>query len=188
MRNMSVLKNFSELAAKLSELNISGVYLFIGNARLGYANMEQVKSSLDPVLSSISAQHGGSRGWMAVYGGDTYDPANPCLGSCMHHVKTKFSPYLLSVQGWPEVDQFVDFVLRYEQRLDEKGQIVYGGVKDDATLLGGTSVYLGAEFRSVLSGVVNISARGRIGSQELEFARKMGIKVVDVSPADQARQ
>ena len=60
-------------------------------------------------------------------------------------------------------------------------------VKDDVTLLGGTSVYLGAEFRSVLSGVVNISARGRIGSQELEFARKMGIKVVDVSPADQAR-
>ena len=185
---MSVIKNFSELSAKLSELNISGVYLFIGNARLGYANMEQVKSSLDPVLSAISAQHGGGRGWMAVYGGDTYDPANPCLGNCMHYVKTKFSPYLLSVQGWPEVDQFVDFVLRYEERLDDKGRVVYGGVKDDATLLGGTSVYLGAEFRSVLSGVVNISARGRIGSQELEFARKMGIKVVDVSPADQARQ
>merc|ERR1711902_102716 len=186
---MSAVKNFSELSAILSKLEISGVYLFIGNgAKLQYGNMEQVRASLQPVLNSISNQHGGSRGWMAVYGGDTYDPANPCLGSCMHYVKTQFSPYILSVQGWPEVDNFVDFVLKYEEQRDQKGNIVYGGVLDNKTLLGGTSIYLGEDFRSILSGVVNISARGRIGTVELDFARHVGLNVIDVSPADAARE
>lgn len=186
---MSAVKNFSELSAILSKLEISGVYLFIGNgANLQYGNMEQVKSSLQPVLSNISNQHGGSRGWMAVYGGDTYDPANPCLGSCMHYVKSQFSPYLLSVQGWPEVDSFVDFVFKYEEQLDQKGRIVYGGVSEDKTLLGGTSIYLSEDFRSILSGVVNISARGRIGTVELDYARHVGLNVIDVAPADAARE
>merc|ERR1712113_758832 len=140
--------------------------------------MEQVRSSLQPVLNNISNLHGGSRGWMAVYGGDTYDP----------YVKTQFSPYILSVQGWPEVDNFVDFVLKYEEERDQKGNIVYGGVLDNKTLLGGTSIYLGEDFRSILSGVVNISARGRIGTVELDFARHVGLNVIDVSPADAARE
>ena len=186
---MSSVKNFSELSGILSKLEISGVYLFIGNgAKLQYGNMEQVRSSLKPVLTNISNLHGGNRGWMAVYGGDTYDPANPDLGSCMQYVKSQFSPYLLSVQGWPEVDNFVDFVLQYEEKRDQKGQIVYGGVLEDNTLLGGTSVYLGEDFRSILSGVVNISARGRIGTRELDYARHVGLNVIDVSPADAARE
>merc|ERR1711874_660536 len=87
---MSAVKNFSELSGILSKLEISGVYLFIGNgAKLQYGNMEQVRSSLKPVLTNISNLHGGNRGWMAVYGGDTYDPANPDLGSCMHYVKSQ---------------------------------------------------------------------------------------------------
>ena len=186
---MSAVKNFSELSAILSKLEISGVYLFIGNgAKLQYGNMEQVRASLQPVLTNISQLHGGSRGWMAVYGGDTYDPSKPCLGSCMHYVKSQFSPYILSVQGWPEVDNFVDFVLKYEEQRDQKGEIVYGGVREDKTLMGGTSVYLGDDFRSILSGVVNISARGRIGTVELDYARHVGLNVIDVSPADAARE
>ena len=43
-------------------------------------------------------------------------------------------------------------------------------------------------FRSILSGVVNISARGRIGTVELDFARHVGLNVIDVSPADAARE
>ena len=186
---MSSVKNFSELSGILSKLEISGVYLFIGNgAKLQYGNMEQVRASLQPVLTNISNLHGGSKGWMAVYGGDTYDPANPCLGSCMHYVKSQFSPYLLSVQGWPQVDSFVDFVFQYEEKRDQKGEILYGGVLADNTLLGGTSVYLGEDFRSILSGVVNISARGRIGTVELDYARQVGLNVIDVSPADPARE
>ena len=186
---MSAIKTFSELSAILSKLEITGVYLFIGNgAKLQYANMEQVKSSLAPVLTNITNTHGGSHRWMAVYGGDTYDPARPCLGCCMHHVKSEFSPYILSVQAWPEVDQFVDFVLKYDEVKDTNGDVVYGGVLDNKTLLGGTSIYLGEEFRSVLTGVVNISARGRIGTVELDYARHVGLKVIDVSPADAARQ
>lgn len=188
---MSVIRSFSELSSILSKLEISGVYLFIGNgAKLQYANMDQVKTSLEPVLSNISNLHGGSRGWMAVYGGDTYDPTNPCLGCCMHYVKTEFSdpPYLLSVQGWPQVDDFVDFVLKYEEKKDERGNIVYGGVVENKSLLGGTSVYLGEDFRSILSGVINISAMGRIGTAELDYARHVGLNVIDVSPADAARK
>ena len=46
----------------------------------------------------------------------------------------------------------------------------------------------GDDFRSILSGVVNISARGRIGTVELDYARHVGLNVIDVSPADAARE
>ena len=44
----------------------------------------------------------------------------------------------------------VDFVFKYSEVKDDKGRIVYGGVLDNKTLLGGTSIYLGEEFRSYL--------------------------------------
>ena len=62
----------------------------------------------------------------------------------------------------------------------------YGGVDaGSGRLTGGTAVYLGDDFRSVLTAVVNIDARGRVGGQELAFARKVGLEVIDVRPADQ---
>ena len=45
-------------------------------------------------------------------------------------------------------------------------------------------MYLGEEFRKVLSGIVNIDAWGRVGTQELEYARKVGVQIHLVEPAE----
>ena len=133
---------------------------------------------------------------------------------------------LLAVQGWDEVDDFVDYLwrwnclnmlwyiyirlkrialhcrwtfidlfnlysfeTRYPEEKDEDGRTLYGGMKDGA-LVGGTKVsqfnnsilsgiftpmfwspqvYLGSDFRSLLTGMVSIDARGRVGMQEVSF-------------------
>ena len=183
MSPATIVKNFSEISTIISNLNIGAVYLFIGNGKkLQYANMEQVMGSLRPVMTKLDNVHGSMK-WMAVYGGDDYDPKNPDLGACMQFIKKEFKPTIMSVQSWESVDDFVDYVYFYEEQLDETGKDVYGGVTssdNQVKLIGGSEVYLGQDFLSVLSGVVNISAMGRIGTQEIEYAKSVGLNVLDV--------
>ena len=53
----------------------------------------------------------------------------------------------------------------------------------EGQLVGGSKVYLGEEFRALLTGIVNIDAR--VGTEELEFANKVGVKIIRVEPAMQ---
>ena len=137
------MAGFSSL---LPTLNISAVYMFIGNgAKLQYANMDTVKTVLAPAMESLDKKHGA--GVQAVH------------------------------------DQFIDIVYKYQEEKDDQGRTLYGGVKD-RKLVGGTKVYMGEEFRKVLSGIVNIDARGRVGTQELEYARQVGVQIHLVEPAE----
>ena len=36
----------------------------------------------------------------------------------------------------------------------------------------------------MLTGIVNIDARGRVGTQEVEFAKQVGVEILQVEPAD----
>ena len=180
---MTTIKTMAEFSSMLPKLNISAVYLFIGNgAKLQYANMDKVKTVLAPAMESLDKKHGAG-GWLAVYGGDTWVEDKPDLGACMHWVKQVYKPYMMAVQAWEECDEFVDFVYKYEEEKDEQGRTLYGGVKD-GKLVGGSKVYLGEEFRRVLTGIVNIDARGRIGTQELAFAWQVGVDMLMVGPAE----
>ena len=166
----------------MNKLGITGVYMFIGNgAKLQYDNMEKVKTVLGPVIEDLDRIHGAGQ-WLAVYGGDTWVEDSPDLGACMHWVKQVYKPYIMAVQGWKEHDEFVDYVFIYEEEKDDEGKTLYGGVQD-GKLLGGSKVYLGAEFRNYLTGIVSIDARGRVGTQELDYARKVGVQITNVEPA-----
>ena len=179
---MSVIRTMKEFSNIVTKLNISAVYLFIGNgAKLQYDNMEKVKSILGPVVEDLDRNHG-ARKWLAVYGGDTWVEDSPDLGACMYWVKHVYKPHVMSVQGWEEHDEFVDYVYRYEEKKDAQGRTLYGGVSD-GELVGGSQVYLGSEFLTYLTGVVNVDARGRVGTQELDYARKVGVQIITVEPA-----
>eukprot|EP00092_Neocalanus_flemingeri_P102467 GFUD01131067.1.p1 GENE.GFUD01131067.1~~GFUD01131067.1.p1 ORF type:complete len:186 (-),score=72.08 GFUD01131067.1:200-757(-) len=180
---MSIIKTFPEFSSLLAKLNISAVYLFIGNgAKLQYASMSKVKTVLAPTIDHLNCKHGAGR-WLAVYGGDTWVEDKPDLGACMHWVKQEYNPPMVAVQGWEECDKFVDYVYKYEEEKDVQGRTMYGGVKEGA-LVGGTKVYLGEQFRGLLTGIVNIDARGRVGTQELQFARQVGVEILQVEPAE----
>ena len=182
--NMQTLKTMEEIRIIISKLDTSAVYLFIGNgANLQYANMDKVKTVLVPAMEHLDKKHGAG-GWLAVYGGDPWVADKPDLGACMQWVKQKYKPYVMAVQGWEECDEFVDYVYKYEEDKDAQGRTLYGGLKE-GQLVGGSKVYLGEEFRALLTGIVNIDARGRVGTQELEFANKVGVKIIRVEPAMQ---
>ena len=182
--NMQTLKTIEEVRILISKLDISAVYLFIGNgAKLQYSNMDKVKTVLAPTLEHLDRKHGAG-GWLAVYGGDIWVADNPDLGACMQWVKQEYKPYIMAVQGWEKCDNFVDYVYKYEEDKDGQGRTLYGGLKE-GQLVGGSKVYLGEEFRALLTGIVNIDARGRVGTQELEFASKVGLKIIRVEPAMQ---
>ena len=142
-----------------------------------------MRSVLGPVVQKLEEKHGKGK-WLAVYGGDTALLEKPDLGACIEWMKQDFSPLVMSVQGWEECDNFVDFMFRYEEEKDAKGRTVYGGVIE-GQLVGGSKVYLGETFRTLLTAVIDVDAKGRVGSQELEFAKEKGLKIVRVAPANQ---
>ena len=122
---MSTINTFAEFINLLAKLNISAVYLFIGNgAKLQYSSLSQVKTVLTPTVDHLDSKHGAGR-WLAVYGGDTWVEDKPDLGTCMHWVKQMYNPYMMAVQGWEECDKFVDFVYKYEEEKDDQGRTVY---------------------------------------------------------------
>ena len=175
------VKEFNDVTKMMSKRSIEAAYLFIGNGpKLQYRYMTEVAQKLSFHLDEIQSLHG-SGNWLAIYGGDTFVEESPDLGAVMAFVKNTYQVPLLSVQGWSEVDDFVDYVLPYNEEKDSTGRIVYGGVSD-GKLYGGTKIYLGSEFCTILEGVVNVDARGRVGRAEIAYARDIGLKVIDVVP------
>ena len=176
-----ILQDIEAVSDVMSKRELTAAYLFIGNgAKLQYKSMDEVKLKLSPILDQFQAKHGACK-WLAVYGGDSYIKEKPDLGAVMAFVREQYDIPLLSVQGWPEVDDFVDYVLMYDEERDMNGRTLYGGVAD-GKLFGGTKVYLSKEFQKLLRGVVNLDAKGRIGKAEVEYAREIGINVIDVVP------
>ena len=174
-------KDFNDVSKMMSKKGLAAAYLFIGNGpKLQYKDMTEVTQNLTLHLDKIQSAHGPGN-WLAVYGGDTFVEESPDLGAVMAFVKKTYQVPLLSVQGWSEVDDFVDYVLPYDEEKDPNGRIVYGGVSD-GKLYGGTKIYLGAEFCKILGGVINVDARGRIGRAEVTYARDIGLDVIDVMP------
>jgi len=175
------VRNFSELSEIIARTGIVATYLFVGNgAKLQYKDMDAVRQTLVEFGDTLEKEHGRGR-WLGVYGGDTFIEKSPDLGAAMHFLKSRFSSPLLAVQGWDEVDDFVDYLWRYPEEKDENGRTLYGGVKD-GVLVGGTKVYLGSDFRSLLTGIVSIDARGRVGVQEVEYAKQQKVPLVELRP------
>ena len=181
VETMSKVRCLAELKEIIAKHSIKKVYLFLGNGpRMQYKDINAVNSQVSDALSPETRDN---NRWLAVFGGDTYVESKPDLGSVIHYLKEKHNPILLSVQGWDENDPHIEYIWRYsEQKDSETGKVLYGGFKDGAPV-GGTEVYLGDEFIQLLTGVVNIDARGWVGSKEVAYARAKGVKVIDVSPA-----
>ena len=88
-----------------------------------------------------------------------------------------------AVQCWPEVDKHVDYILKYPKEIDENGRTIYGGIKNSQPI-GGTGIYLGENFKSLLTGVIDIDSKGRVGTQEIEYAKSMGLKITTLKLDD----
>ena len=88
-----------------------------------------------------------------------------------------------AVQCWPEVDKHVDYILKYPKEIDENGRTIYGGIKNGQPI-GGTGIYLGENFKSLLTGVIDIDSKGRVGTQEIEYAKSMGLKITTLKLDD----
>ena len=187
------IRNLSELASVITEHEITGIYIILGNGRgPQYRNMEQVTSSLRPVLQNINDDHAGK--WLAVFCGLPFFPDCPDIAHCMMHIKEEFRPYILSVQSRREKDDFVDFVYKYDIARDEQsGRLVEElevcGMRTHRwNFLAVLSTYIGPWFLDhLVHAVVNIDSTGPIGALELETARQAGLKIIEVAPADCAR-
>ena len=98
------------------------------------------------------------------------------------------------MQGWDEVDGFVDTVWRYQEEVDAAGRTVYGGVaegdQEGGLLLGGTAYYLGPDLRPLLTGVISIGSshshlqRGSFSSclQHLRISKQVVYPAFCVDP------
>ena len=187
-----ILHNYDDLEKLIRKKGITGIYLILGNGRgPQYRCMEQVKSSLRPVMQEIDKNHHGM--WLAVYCGLPYYPDCPDIATCMEHIKEEYKPYILSVQSRREKDHFVDFVYKYENIRDREGRLVNklelcGKLTHRWNFLAVLSNYIGPWFLDhLVYGVVNIDSAGPIGDMELESAREAGLKILQVAPADPAR-
>ena len=91
----------------------------------------------------------------------------------------------MSVQSWDEIDPHVDCVWKYPDERSAEGRSIYGGVDPESGRpLGATALYLGQEMAtSLLDGIVDVEARGRVGTQEIKYAESNypNIQVVNVS-------
>ena len=68
---MQTLKTIEEIRIIISKLDISAVYLFIGNgAKLQYSNMNKVKTVLAPTMEHLDRKHGAG-GWLVISTLDT---------------------------------------------------------------------------------------------------------------------
>ena len=181
------LSNFDDLEELIKQKEITGIYLILGNGRgPQYKSMEQVTRSLRPVIKEIHDYHDGK--WLAVYCGLPYFQDCPDIASCMLAIHDMFNPYILSVQTRREKDDFVDFVYRYVP-IDLQSQLeVCGELTHRWNFLAVLSTYIGPWFLDhLVYGVVNIDSVGPIGDMELETAREAGLRIINVAPAEAAR-
>ena len=96
----------------------------------------------------------------------------------MYFIKQKYNPVLVAVQCWDEFDSHIDYIWRYDNEIN--GKIIYGGFDENGIPIGGTGIYLSEEFREIITAVIDIDSRGRIGPQEIDFARSKGLKIIHI--------
>eukprot|EP00928_Gymnodinium_smaydae_P019618 TRINITY_DN17536_c0_g1_i1.p1 TRINITY_DN17536_c0_g1~~TRINITY_DN17536_c0_g1_i1.p1 ORF type:complete len:224 (-),score=24.22 TRINITY_DN17536_c0_g1_i1:89-760(-) len=170
-----LLQNLEELDEQAG-LRGKPFLLFLGNGpRYQYQNPDEVMRLLKPALRGFGD-------CIAVFGGDTYVPEKPDLGAIMKGVKDDLGLPLLAVVGWDDVDAHVSAYVRYDSDVCEKiGRVLYGGVKEDGELVGGSAVYLSQPWIARTTAVVAISPKGFVGKQELEYVRSnTTLRVVDI--------
>ena len=188
----AVLKSFHDFQRLLLVRKIEFVCLFIGNGpKLQYQDLDAVKlkvseaieKTLNPIAKYGDRIENSDHTWLALYGGDTFVEDKPDLGSVIHFVKQKYNPILVSVQCWDELDSHVDYVWKYPKVVTD-GRVVYGGFNEMGNPVGGTDIYLGNEVMKLLNAVFNVDARGRVGSQEKEYAlgKKLNVVHIDALP------
>ena len=155
----------------------SRIYLLIGfGAGLQYANPKQ---AISDVVSFIQAEgHHGST--LLIFGGDHADPVQPDVGYIAQQVKQSLIKHdqptqVASVQSWPEVDAFVDYVFPCPRAFNDDipPRELWGGVFKGQPVAA-TQCYLSAELRALLSAVICVGG-GEIARQELAYALERGV-------------
>lgn len=189
-----------ELATEADVLKVlegKAAVLFLGHGAKGqYADLYDVRSSVDVIVQRLDRTYG-SGGWVAVFGGDNYNPEKPDVAYVLKYLKEKHGTKLFAVQSdivvpWGGVDSHVDYVhyVPTDQApvLDAAGNaVIENGKAKMTTFWGGfaggeakgpTKFYLGRAFTEgahpVLKEVVAIGS-GPIGKQEALYARARGI-------------
>ena len=46
--------------------------------------------------------------------------------------------------------------------------------------IGGTKIYLSEDFQRIMTAVINVDSRGRVGTQEIEYAKTKGLNLINV--------
>jgi len=193
MLNMdTTVSGFWDLMKKIEELEVTGVYIVLGNGRgPQYRSMDQVFSSLEPVLRKIKKEHGNSK-VLFVYCGIPYIEESSDIAKCMRHIKREFDPCILSVQPRMKKDDFIDCIYKYKNKKDENDRLVKelevcGEKTHYWNFMAVLSTYIGPEFFILVNAVININSQGPIGVMELDSARKANIEIIEVAPADPLR-
>ena len=155
--------------------------------------MDQVNSSLKPVMKKIDREHGGSK-LLMVYCGIPYTEDSSDIAACMLHIKAEFNPYILSVQPRQRGRRadFIDYIYKYENKKDKNGGLVKelevcGEKTHYWNFLAVLSTYIGPEFLGLVNAVININSQGPIGVMELNSAREANLEIIEVKPADPMR-
>ena len=188
----TIISQFSQICQLIEELEVTGIYIILGNGRgPQYRSMDQVSSSLKPVMTKINEEHGGSK-LMMVYCGIPYVEETSDIATCMQHIKKEFDPYILSVQPRWRKGDFIDYVYKYENKKDENGALVRelevcGEKTHYWNFLAVLSTYIGPEFLILVNAVININSQGPIGVMELNSAREAKLEIIEVTPADPMR-
>ena len=174
------MNTFNQLCKWLESRNIKQILLFIGNGPgKQYKSIGAVGKKLDVALKEYLRTP-----LCVAFGGDTFVKEQPDLGAVVKEFKDRHpGTTVLSVQCWPEVDKHVDMVYKYEHIIyPEHKSLSWGGIHR-GKLTGGTSVYLSDEWLrndSFDCTLVDISAEGRVGKQEVEYAKQKNVDIVRV--------
>jgi hypothetical protein len=144
----AVLNSQQELLNLLSKFKAA--ILFLGHgSKSQFGNMGNVQVALDATVSRLNAQYGVG-GWVAMYGGDGFNPEKPDIGAVMNYLKQAHHIPVLAIQsdvviGWGGIDKWIDYV-RYiptvqVPALDEAGQpIIENGKPKLKTFWGALSM------------------------------------------------
>jgi hypothetical protein len=189
----------TDTALKRLMKTYSNGVLFLGHGSKGqFKDLRKVFDDIDRVVERENELYGKGK-WLAVFGGDGYNPDSPDIAHVLKYLKERHDIPVLAIQsdvviGWGGVDKYIDYV-RYIPTtsvsvVDEGGKpvlengkmkmrTVWGGFLDGKPA-GPTGTYLGPEFlagkRPFLREVVAFGG-GPIALQEAQYAYKNGVPV-----------
>jgi len=141
------------------------------------------------MIRALNKKHGKGN-WVAVFGGDDYDPKNPDVAHVRHYLRTRHKVPIFAVQSdivdkkWGGVDSGFDYAMYVPTDMKPasdpsgKPQILWGGVAKGGKPVGATKGYLGSTFlnEGKMKGVIAVGG-GPIALAEAQYARKQGLPV-----------